>query len=698
MPEMSEFELIALLDEAETDSVAFNGEFMAENEVLLNYYLAEPFGDEVEGRSQVVSTDVADVVEADMPSLARIFLGSGDVVTFNANTDDEGEIQEAEDKTAYVNWLIRKQPESFTTLHGWLKDAEIQKMGVLKYFIEDTRKTSTERFKGVDRIELQQIIESLQGEDVSKVEVTEQSVNEPEGLELGDEVIPEESFNVTFKVTRGEQKVRIINVPTESFLISRNASSLEDAEMVGDRMLKTRGELLSEGFDRELISKLPTHETAKVHQSELKQIRFENEGGDFNDTLSDWASQEVEIIDMSIMIDFDGDGIAERRRIIKSGSHILENEQFEHIPYAMISGILMPHKAIGRSRAEITKITQRVKSVVLRQTLDNMYFVNNARNVVSDAVNLDDMLTVRPNGIVRTEGDVQSAVFPLTTDYVGDKALQIIQYLDFARAQTTGTLMASQGLSADSLNAETATRFQGLQDEGSAKIELVARVYAETGFRKLYEGIAWLVAQFQDSGKEFRVLGKSMSVDPSNWKFNHHVESSVGLGSGDNDKLTESMSVLLTLQQQLQQTNPGLIDSKKIFNSTSRIIKGLGLPRVDEFINDPEQPDELLLAENEQLKAMIQQMQQQVEQLQNPLAEAEGIRAEAALIKAEGDQQIKLLETQGKQELDFNKLLEDQRQFNVSAAQEQRQFNEELATKLTELELKFNQNVPGAKV
>lgn len=172
---MSDFQLVALIGQAEQDAVVFNGEFMKENERLLKDYLGRPYGDEVKGQSQVISMDVQDVVEADMPSLARVFLGPGDILTFQPNTDNEKEIQEAEDKTKYVDWVVRRQENSFATLHGWLKDAEIQKMGVVKYFVEDRRETTEEQYEGVDALELQEVMESLDGEDVSKVEIIGQN-------------------------------------------------------------------------------------------------------------------------------------------------------------------------------------------------------------------------------------------------------------------------------------------------------------------------------------------------------------------------------------------------------------------------------------------------------------------------------------------------------------------------------------------
>nr|MCH9712628.1 hypothetical protein [Pseudomonadota bacterium] len=384
-------------------------------------------------------------------------------------------------------------------------------------------------------------------------------------------------------------------------------------------------------------------------------------------------------------------GIAERRHIMMSGNVILVNEYFNHVPYASLSAILMPHKAIGRSRAEITYETQRQKTALVRGMMDNMYMVNNPRHIVHDDIDLDDMLTVRTNGIVRLDEESNvlpgQAVFPLTVPYIGDKNLMTLQYVDQARAQTTGSLLSNQGLSADKINQETATRFNGVQDASDAKIELIARNYAETGFRKLYEGIAWLASRFQDEQQEFKVLGKPLSIKPTSWLYNHHVESNVGLGAGNNEKLIESLQGVYAIQQQEIQLGSGLADSKDKYNTLKRIVDGLGLPSVKEFFNDPEEPDELLLAQNEQLNLMVLQLQQQLQQMQNPLAESEKIKAEATLIKAQSDNQIKLLEAQ-----------QDQQQFIMSMNQQNKEFQENLAKQLTELELKYNRDIKGSSV
>jgi len=678
MAKMTEMELLAVLNPAMQDAAIFNGEFSALNAKYLKEYLGRPYGDEVEGQSSVVSTDVADVVESDMPSLARIFLGSGDIISFEPNTENEAEVQEAEDKSKYVNWIIRNQPNSFATIHNWLKDAEIQKNGVVKYFIDESKEVETHEYEGVDQTEFAGIVESLKGADVDKVkvEVADQIEDEQTGL-----------FNISFRSTKECNEVRIINVPPESFLITKNASSIDDASLVGDRIRKTRGELIADGFKRDLVDQLPSIGDEEQRETTIADIRNREQGGSTKTSsdIKNWSSETVEVKDLYVKVDFDGDGIAERRHVMISGNKVLINEPFDHVPYASLSAILMPHKAIGRSRAEIVSSTQRQKTALLRGMLNNQYMVNNPRNVVHPDVDLDDMLDARVNGIVRLEEDTeirpQDAVYPLTVPYIGGESLQVLQYVDQARAQTTGAMLANQGLDSDAIGRETATRFEGVQDAAAAKIELIARNYAETGFRKLYEGIAWLVSRYQNTDAEFRVLGKAMTVNPANWRYKHHVQSNVGLGAGNNERLIESLQGIYGIQMQLKDKQSLLVDDKDMFNTLSRITDGLGLPRTNEFFNDPEVPDETLLAQNEQLNQMVMQLQEQVQMMQNPLADAEKIKQEAFLLKAQSDAQIKTTELAMKQQ-----------QFETTTAQQQEQFESKTAEKLTELEMKYKED------
>lgn len=711
MSKLTEKELIDRLNAMEKDAVKYNGEFMAVNEELLSEYLGMLYGDEIEGQSQAISTDIQDVVEADMPSLARIFLGANDILEFTSNTDDPAEIAEAEEKTKYINWLVRKQPNSFKTLHDWMKDAEIQKFGVVKYYVETVKKPEEMVYRGLSADELTQLKQSLEADKgVDSVKIVSRDITN-DGID--------DVFDVTFRVTRECQKIVVQNVPVEDFLITRNCRTPQEAELLGDICIKTRGELIAEGFDKEKVALLP----AKGRESEgqlMKDIRFDDQGG-FVELTGKERQEKVEIRNLYPLIDADGDGIAERRNIIKSGNIILQNEPYGRAPYALLSAILMPHSAIGRSRAEITKPTQYIKTHLLRGMLNNTYQVNKPGWAIDDSagggVEMDDLLTQRLDRIVRVQGNPNEKLMPLVTPYIGDKSLQVIQYMDNARAQSTGTLQASQGLDADALEKETATRFEGVQDASIAKIELVARVFAETGYRDLFDGLCWLVQHYQDEATEIKVLGKALRVDPASWQYDHACSSNVGLGAGDDEKIMQNMGGLLQISAQLAERQSPLTDAKKVYNILNKLVKGMGLPRVGDYFNDPEVPEQVLMAQNEQLKGMVQQLQAQ---LQNPLAEAEKIKAQAQLVvqsdKHERALQVSDMAHQSKLELEDSKKQTEMGKFYLQQAAEQENFRREMAQKqdefmkdyvlkLTELELKYKQgsqpqteDIPGSLV
>ncbi|RLC30760.1 MAG: hypothetical protein DRH37_04620 [Deltaproteobacteria bacterium] len=670
---MLDSELLAHVNEAERDAVRYSSEWMRENEDYLKRYYKEPYGDEVAGKSQVVTSDVADTIESDITSLVRVFLGSREVMIFEPNSSSDGDKLESQEKTRYINWLVRNQPTSFKVLHDWMKDALIQKLGVVKFGYEETERTEIEEYDGISEEELQLIDVQLKLKinDGQKVEYIGQSDND-DGTKY-----------VKVRRTWVEKSFFVRGVPTESFIISRNAVSKDDADVVGDIDMVTKSELIAAGYPESVVKTLPAF-TGQESRSTMKSIRFKAEGGaDIGATLGDWPNHLVEVSYLYIKIDYDNDGIAERRYIVRAGNQILENEQHEMVPYALNSAILMPHSAIGRGRAELVTSSQRVSTVLTRQMLDNNYLVNNGRVVVNDdETNIDDLLTVRQGGVVRTKGDPTRAVFPLVTPYIGQQTLQVLQYMDSLKSQTTGNQLANQGLDTTRFNEETATRFNGMEKSGAAKVELIARVFAETGYRDLYAGMAWYVARYQVEEKEIMVLGKPLTVNPLNWVSDSMVTSSVGLAAGDDEETLQNMGQLLAIHQQLGANGSTVTDPLKVYNIMAKILESMGINRVSDFANDPTKPEEVLLAENVQLKNAVQQMQQMLQD--NPLAEAEEVKAQAGLIKA-----------QATQELNIAKLLEDQRQFNETLTAKTNKTIAELETKYVELELKYETDIKG---
>ena len=155
------------------------------------------------------------------------------------------------------------------------------------------------------------------------------------------------------------------------------------------------------GFSKKIIEDLPVYNDLE-YTTERVALFSNVEQPD--DPSLDPSMREIEVYEAYMKVDYDGDGIAELRRIVYAGHEILENEETDYVPFCSLCPIPMPHKFYGHSLADRTTDLQLIKTTITRQILDNLYLSNNARMMVVDGqANLDDLLTVTPGGVVRVK-------------------------------------------------------------------------------------------------------------------------------------------------------------------------------------------------------------------------------------------------------------------------------------------------------
>jgi len=700
MANITEGELLTVINSKQVDAENNRNRIQQQNDFLERRYNAEYYGTEVPGRSRFVSNDVKDAVESAHDSLVRMFLGAGSIIKFTAkNPEDKAQQAEAEEKTAFIDWLIRGQTNSYKTQSSFLTEVLKCKAGVQKYFYEETESTEDHAWEGLSIIEVVeqllamgfQLALSKDGEESELIS----SAKNKEGKVVSHKENDDGTFDIKVRVKTQRQEIKLITVPTGSFLLSTGADNLDDAELIGDESFKTRGELVAEGHKKEFVAKLPS---SSIDGQSFRNISIDSTGNIPQSDFSEWASQLVPIADLYVKVDYNGDGIAERRHIQKSNDFILFNEAFDHVPYATASSLIVPNQVIGEGWGEQVVDIAEVNTAITRGTLDNIYAVNNTKKAVrvgKNGVNMDEVLSPGIGGVVQVSGDrpLTDMIMPLVTEFIGDKSLLIKQHMDQMKSQRVGGQLSSQGLDGDSLAKETATRFTGIEKTDQAKVEKIARNIVEMGYRKIYEGIAWLVAHYQMDEVEFNVIGKALKANPSNWKYDSNVATEVGLGSGDNQKVVENMTGMWQISQQLKAEGSPLTDDKKRYNILNKMYKALDIKDTSLYINDPEEPAEQLRADNEQLNAMALQQQQAIEALTQQVTQLQAL-SEVELVKA----QSKAESDNKSAALGVAQLQEDARQFDITAAQKGVKQNEDTAIKLTEMELKSGEDIPGSVV
>lgn len=651
---MSEGELKGILNAKVTNSLGYYGGKLSKARVTaLQYYNGELFGNELEGRSQVVSRDVAEAIDSMMPALMKIFTSGDEVVRFEAgakNVPDGTPVQQileqlklneerAKQATDYCNWIWTQQNPGFEIFHNWFKDAMLNRIGAIKIWWDEQEEVSKETYKGLNDEELAYLLRDEQEDKMKLVEDTEYPdpdwvppplpqlpappIGQPQGAApmqqpppalgaafpgMGHNMPPEPMpppmlHDVVIRRTNKGGRIRIIPIPGEEFLMDRRAVALErDNPFCAHRSKKTLSDLMEMGYEWDTIKVLGEGDSSDFNLERLERFRQEDELPYRTGNNYDPAMKEIWINECYMNVDYDGDGIAELRKIIFAGESgnfapgatvILENEEVDDNPFAALTPIPMPHKFYGMSIADQTMDLQLIKSVLFRTVLDHSYSaIMPQMAVVEGQVNLDDLLTRRPGGIVRMKA--QGAVEPLPPSQMGVDPFQLIAYIDQVREQRTGVRRFTAGPGADVLEnayTGTATGANLVENSSQERSELVARCFAEIGIKPAFRKILKLVTTHQNKPKIIRLRGKFVPMDPREWDDEFDMTVTVGLGTGNRDQQLKGIAMMLQIDQQIIQMQQGLngpiVTAENLYNKLAKLCEYNGLKTAMPYYTDP---------------------------------------------------------------------------------------------------------------
>ncbi|MHB1176083.1 MAG: portal protein [Sulfuriferula sp.] len=610
MKKMDDTVLLGIIEQEE--EAADDSALDIERDRALDYYYGRAVGtlapSDIPNRSQYVSRDVADTVDWIMPALMKTFLAGDDVVTFSPFSAED--VPAAEQETDYVNHIVVDKNPIYEIFSVWFDDALIQKNGYVYACWETTDDIQEERYSG---LMIDQVTMLTQDPGVKITGATPIDTGTVD--EMGQPVM---AFDVVLSRTNTTGQVKISNIPPELSRVSarHRGVRLQDAPFVGFDAYLTISELRENGYD--VDDDIPdtvgndTDETSLLYRDRFSHF-FDHHKYD----SSDPASRVVRVRYRWMRVDYDGDGIAELRYLVLVGREILTNEKADIVPIACVTPRIVAHEHIGRSIEEVVTDLQELKTMLTRGLIDNVVLANNGRYAVNaDTVNLDDMMTSRPGGIVRTEGNPAGSIIPLEHQMLGQPVMAAIEMIDGIRETRTGVTKYNMGTDAGSLN-KTATGISIINNAANQRIEWIARTFAETGVKELFGIVHALTSKHQDKPAMVRLRNKWVSVDPRDWKKRNDMTVSVGLGSINRQQQTTGIINLGTLQKEAFQA--GIVTPVNVFNMASEYTKALGFKDPEKFFTHPDnipskppQPDPKM----EKIKADMA-MAQQDQQLQH---------------------------------------------------------------------------------
>ena len=582
---MSEEQLQGVISAEITDAISFIDDDIGGNRALATeYYYGDLFGDEEDGRSQVVSMDVRDTVQGILPSLMRIFFGPERVVEFAPQGPED--VQNAEQATDYVDFIFKRDNPGFKILHSAFKDALVRKCGIVKYWWDESVEVRAESFSMLDEQSMM-MLTSDPNVEISAVREYPVPGTEPMNEAQGIMTPPPMMYDVEIKRRIKSGKVKIEALPPEEFLIDRRAKSIEDATFVGHRTMKTVSDLVAMGYDYdEMVEQSGNGNDFDNNQEYTSRNPFAVISTANN---GDPSSKSVMYIEGYLKVDFDGDGIAEMRRIctIGTGNKVIRNEIVSERQFADFCPDPEPHTFFGMCPADVVMDIQRIKSNVQRGILDSLAQSIHPRTaIVEGQANMEDVLNTEVGAVIRMRAP--GMVQPFTTPFVGQAAFPMLDYLDDIKQTRTGISKAAAGLDADALQSTTKAAVSATVNAAHQHIEMIARIFAETGLRKLFTGILKLVVENQDRARMVRLRNTFVPIDPRSWDAKMDVIVNVGVGDGTiEDRINILNQVAARQEMLIEKTGPNnpVVSIPQYTNTLTKMLQLAGIKDSANYFN-----------------------------------------------------------------------------------------------------------------
>lgn len=562
----------------------------------LDYYnglMAEP----AEGRSSIVSKDVADSLHSLLSQLAPILKTT--LIDFEPNGEEDE--PQAQSESDFVRDAIRKG-NGWRSFFAASHDALLIANGWLKIDAEDVEKVTTETYPpDLDDAAIFAISQPTAANQTVQVRVSR--------------------LKTTVKRTTRSKRLTFESVPPEDMLFSEGPGQedLDKLRFVGQRKLYTDSALAAMGHSREVIESIPKATASSWPAVLARAGIYQHE----QDQQPAQQSQQLREVYCCYQMISSADGLkSERRYVWLGGNHILKNEPADAVPYITGSAVPMPHRIQGTGLYELLQSIQAGKTHILRNYLDNLNVANAGRiGAVEGQVNMSDLTSGRVNGVIRLKSP--TALVPVPAMDIGPQSMQGLEYLDHIRTQRVGSSVDINEVQAQVMKS-SATAAAGQL----AMVEQMAGWFAENLVETLMKP-AFLRVHALLRGElagpiQAKVHGKWTRSDSGQWPERTVCDVTMGMTTAQKAQRVGALSQVITQQESILQAGGGgiLTDNAKIYNAMSDWCRANDLHNPEQYLIDPnsqeaQQAQQAKAQQQEQQAKQLQDVQKQLLQLQH---------------------------------------------------------------------------------
>ena len=569
---MNDQEILGILGQEITHARGYDGSELQENHKnALRRYFGKPRGDEVEGRSAIISMDVADTIDSVMAELSPMLKST--LIEFDATGEqDEAQAQLESDFVMHCAEYSNLYDQFYNAAHNAL----LLQNGWLKVYVDEFTKVWETEHEGIDELDLTEYVTPTGPQHI--IEITSQ----------GDNADDPSKLDIKLKHTQRNKKLCVQSIAPEFMLFSSGHESqdLRDIRFVAEKRMHTRSELIDMGCNRAAVGELNALQHETYYTNQERQFSADDQRGGFEK-----STETVDVYYCYAWVDVDGDGEAELWHFLVGNyeaNTMLKKERAKFVPYATGSALPVPNRVIGLSMYDKMRQVEDSKTHVLRQWLDNQNNANNSRfGAVEGEVNMQDVLSSRPGGIIRLR--TPDGLFPIPFNDVGPSCLAALQYLDEVRTERGGGAvdMQSGAMQIAGTSATAAINEYGHRERMTT---YYCRNLVEGLFRRTFLLVHEALRCYYDSEMQAKLRGKWASTNPMRWVPRETVKIIAGLS--DTERKSRANYLSQNLMYQMQGMQAGLdgvlVDAGGIYQTLADWVRAANLDAVENFYIDPD--------------------------------------------------------------------------------------------------------------
>lgn len=521
--------------------------------------------------SSLVSTDVTDTIEWALPSLIKVFTGGDEVVTVQGSSEEDD--RNAEIMQQLLVYQLQRQNRFFPILYNWMKDALITGMGIIKCYW--------------DRKEDYQLLEQSMNmrafQELTQQNVEIQSVEGPDMFGI---------VRVQYLSPYYVKNAPVIeNILVSELLYSSDAKSLDEANFVAHKKKVTMSYLREreqQGIYANVDQITPKPKTGIMNDDQVEQVIGDNYQGSSQE--ADDARAEVTLYECYTKLDWNNDGVLEDMIITIVDDVVLrvEPNYMGRHPFFAISPTKDPHRIwVKRSYAELIGELQDLKVALTRQIVQNIALTNDPKMILAeDAINIDDY--VKGRAVIRKKANhpMQDVAMSMPVNQLSPYTYQFLEYIESQKENRTGITRYNQGLDANTLN-KTATGISQIMGASTQRLELIARMFAETGVYELFRFMIGLNQKFIDQNTVIRLTNKELAISPDDLQGNFDLIVNAGISIASKESTQLMLQSMLTALMQVRAAGIPIVTPDNVYNLFKKWIEAAGFKNYADYITDP---------------------------------------------------------------------------------------------------------------